>query len=71
MGYAMDRHGLAKRFALWFMSLKAVNGSANRTAFGFMLVTGLISMMPASRRPSICSACSANGAIRGLHMILM
>jgi sodium-dependent dicarboxylate transporter 2/3/5 len=45
MGYAMDRHGLAKRFALWFMSLKAVNGSANRTAFGFMLVTGLISMM--------------------------
>ena len=45
MGYAMDRHGLAKRFALWFMSLKWVNGSANRTAFGFMLVTGLISMM--------------------------
>ena len=45
MGYAMDHHGLAKRFALWFMSLKWVNGSASRTAFGFMLVTGLISMM--------------------------
>ena len=45
MGYAMDRHGLAKRFALWFMSLQWVNGSASRTAFGFMLVTGLISMM--------------------------
>ena len=45
MGYAMGRHGLAKRFALWFMSLQWVNGSANRTAFGFMLVTALISMM--------------------------
>lgn len=45
MGHAMDRHGLAKRFALWFMSLKWVNGSANRTVFGFMLVTGLISTM--------------------------
>ncbi len=45
MGYAMDRHGLAKRFALWFMSLQWVNGSASRTAFGFMLVTGLISML--------------------------
>ena len=45
MGYAMERHGLAKRFALWFMSLAWVRGSANRTAFGFMLVTAMISTM--------------------------
>ena len=45
MGYAMDRHGLAKRFALWFMSLRWVSGSSHRMAFGFMLVTGLISMI--------------------------
>ena len=45
MGYAMDRHGLAKRFALWFMSLRWVSGSSHRVAFGFMLATGLISMI--------------------------
>ena len=44
MGYAMHRHGLAKRFALWFLSLKVVNGSTHRLAFGFMLVTGCLSM---------------------------
>ena len=43
LGYAMDRHGVAKRFALWFMSLRSINGSSYRIAFGFMLVTGLIS----------------------------
>ncbi len=45
MGYAMDRHGLAKRFALWFMSLRFVSGSSYRVAFGFMLATALISMI--------------------------
>ena len=45
MGYAMARHGLAKRFALWFMSLKWVSGSSYRVAFGFMLATALISMI--------------------------
>lgn len=44
MGYALDRHGLARRFALWFMSLPAVGASSNRLAFAFMLVTGLVSM---------------------------
>ena len=45
MGYAMGRHGLAKRFALWFLSLRIIGGSTQRLAFGFMLVTGLISML--------------------------
>ena len=45
LGYAMHRHGLAKRFALWFLSLKVVSGSTRRLVFGFMLVTGIISMV--------------------------
>ena len=45
LGYAMHRHGLAKRFALWFLSLKVVSGSTHRLAFGFMLVTGMVSMV--------------------------
>ena len=43
MGYAMDRHGLAKRFALWFLSLRIVSGNTHRLVFGFMLVTAIIS----------------------------
>lgn len=43
MGYALDRHGLARRFALWFLSLPIIAGSTLRLAFGFMLATGLIS----------------------------
>jgi len=45
MGYALDRHGLAKRFALWFLSLPFIGGSTQRLAFGFMVATGLISMI--------------------------
>lgn len=41
MGYAMQRHGLAKRFALWFLSRRAVGGNTYRLVFGFMLVTAL------------------------------
>lgn len=41
MGYAMHRHGLAKRFALWFLSLRVVSGSTHRLVFGFMLVTAI------------------------------
>ena len=44
MGYAIHRHGLAQRFALWFLSLPGVGKSTNRLCFGFMLVTGVISM---------------------------
>ena len=44
MGYAMQRHGLAKRFALWFLSWRAVGGNTYRLVFGFMLVTALVSI---------------------------
>lgn len=44
MGYAMQRHGLAKRFALWFLSHRAVGGNTYRLVFGFMLVTALVSI---------------------------
>ena len=43
VGHAMDRHGLAKRFALWFMSLGVIAGSSYRTVFGLMLATALVS----------------------------
>ena len=45
MGYAMDRHGLAKRFALWFMSSRWIGGNSHRVVFAFMLATGLMSMV--------------------------
>ena len=43
VGHAMDRHGLAKRFALWFMSLGVIAGRSYRTVFGLMLATALVS----------------------------
>ena len=43
MGYAMQRHGLAKRFALWFLSFRWLNGHTHRLVFGFMMASGLIS----------------------------
>lgn len=43
MGYALDRHGVARRFALWIMALRAVGGNSTRLAFAFMLVCGLLS----------------------------
>ena len=43
MGYALDRHGLARRFALWMMGLRAVGGNSTRLAFAFMLVCGSVS----------------------------
>jgi sodium-dependent dicarboxylate transporter 2/3/5 len=43
VGHAMNRHGLARRFALRFLSQPWIAVSSGRIAFGFMLVTGLIS----------------------------
>ena len=43
VGHAMDRHGLARRFALWFMSLRVIAGRSYRTVFGLMLATALVS----------------------------
>ena len=47
MGYAMHRHGLAKRFALWFLSFRRMGATTGRLGFGFMLVGGLVSMFVA------------------------
>jgi sodium-dependent dicarboxylate transporter 2/3/5 len=43
MGYALDRHGVARRFALWIMGLRVVGGNSTRLAFAFMTVCGLVS----------------------------
>jgi solute carrier family 13 (sodium-dependent dicarboxylate transporter), member 2/3/5 len=43
LGHAMTRHGLARRFALWFLSQRWIGVNSGRIAFGFMLITGLIS----------------------------
>ena len=44
IGYTIQRHGLAKRVALWFLSRRALSGSTYRLAFGFMLATSVVSM---------------------------
>lgn len=44
MGYAIEKHGVAKRFALGFLALPGVAGSTRRLTFAYMAVTGLISM---------------------------
>ncbi|MBI4483300.1 MAG: anion permease [Acidobacteria bacterium] len=43
VGYALERHGLAERFALRFLALPRVGGHTGRLAFVYMAVTGLIS----------------------------
>ncbi|MEE8606892.1 MAG: SLC13 family permease [Nitrospiraceae bacterium] len=44
LGYAMEKHGLAKRFALRLLSIKGIANTTLRLAFFHMLATGLISM---------------------------
>ena len=44
LGYAMQKHGLAKRFSLWFLGLPGVAGSTPRLVFVYMLTTALVSM---------------------------
>ncbi len=44
LGYAMEKHGLAKRFALRLLSIKGIANTSLRLAFFHMLATGLISM---------------------------
>ena len=43
MGYALDRHGVARRFALWIMGLRVVGGNSTRLALAFMVVCGTVS----------------------------
>ena len=44
MGYAIEKHGLAHRFALGFLSLKGIGGKTNRLMFTYMFIVGVISM---------------------------
>ena len=44
MGYAIEKHGLAYRFALAFLSLPGIGGKTFRLTFMYMLVVGVVSM---------------------------
>jgi sodium-dependent dicarboxylate transporter 2/3/5 len=43
LGYAIEKHGLAKRFALFFLTLPGVASNTGRLLFFFMLVTTCLS----------------------------
>lgn len=43
MGYAIEKHGLANRFALAFLAMRGVGGRTNRLMFVYMLIVGVIS----------------------------
>ena len=44
MGYAIEKHGVARRFALAFLGLPGIGGRMRRLTFAYMTVTGLTSM---------------------------
>ena len=44
MGYAIEKHGVARRFALGFLGLPGIGGRMRRLTFAYMAVTGLTSM---------------------------
>ena len=44
LGYAMQKHGLAKRFAIQLLSIKGVASTTHRLLFFHMLATGILSM---------------------------
>ena len=44
LGYALEKHGVAKRVALRFLTLKGVANSTAMLTFMYMLVAALISM---------------------------
>lgn len=44
IGYAIEKHGVARRVALAFLALPGVAGQTRRLTFAYMLVTGIISM---------------------------
>ena len=43
LGYAMEKHGLARRIALWFLSQRGVAGSTARLTFMYMLGAATLS----------------------------
>jgi sodium-dependent dicarboxylate transporter 2/3/5 len=44
MGYAIEKHGLARRIALGFLALPSVGNRTHRLAFTYMLMVGVVSM---------------------------
>jgi sodium-dependent dicarboxylate transporter 2/3/5 len=44
MGYAIEKHGLARRIALGFLTLPGVGSRAHRLTFTYMLMVGVVSM---------------------------
>jgi len=44
MGYAIEKHGLAQRFAIGFLALPGVGGRTTRLTFAYMLIVGIISV---------------------------
>ena len=44
MGYAIEKHGLAERFALGFLALPGVGSRTYRLTFAYMLMVGIVSM---------------------------
>jgi sodium-dependent dicarboxylate transporter 2/3/5 len=44
MGYAIEKHGLAHRFALGILALRGVGGKTYRLMFAYMAIVGVISM---------------------------
>ena len=44
MGYAIEKHGLAQRFALVILAIRGVGGKTYRLMFAYMLIVGVISM---------------------------
>src|SRR5688572_14293665 len=43
MGYAIEKHGLAQRFALAILAIRGVGGKTYRLMFAYMLIVGLLS----------------------------
>src|SRR2546421_5224569 len=44
MGYAIEKHGLAHRFAIGFLALPGIGGRTTRLTFAYMLIVGVISV---------------------------
>lgn len=44
MGYAIEKHGLAHRFAIGFLALRGIGGKTHRLMFAYMFIVGAISM---------------------------
>ena len=44
MGFAIEKHGLAYRFAIAFLALRGIAGRTSRLTFIYMLIVGAISM---------------------------